>query len=220
MKYAIIKMDDLTPNNLPGFRTVAEIGAEEGCPLCLGVIGQGFEAPEAEEFARQLIAFHDAGNELWNHGYYHVRPEFSTDPYEEQRRNFGATQAIVRERCGINMTTFGSPFNNSGETTVKMIAECFPEITALLFIKESGLPTCHPLPNRCNIESTTGVVSYERFCSDYAVMSDLDYFVLQGHPAHWTPEYLADFRRILGDLKRDGRKIVTAQEYVSVAFAK
>lgn len=213
----ILKFDDLHPGNLPGFCRVAELTQGEGCPAGFGVLGRGFSAPEGvEELCRAMAAWDSLGIEIWNHGLRHAVPEFSEGTYDEQKHALAETQRLVRERCGITMTTFGSPFNNANETTVKVLNECFPEITCALLLKDFDLPSrLSHLTARCNYEVTTGTVSYEAFCASYEKKRDASYLVLQGHPGKWTDDHLADFRKILRLLRDDGCRFLTPRAYAS-----
>lgn len=218
----ILKMDDLGPNVISNFQTFVDCANELDVPFSFGVIGKNFDRVTGLEVFNKIRDWYSQGIEIWNHGYYHSKEEYSTNSYEQQLEDFSKTQKIFKDYCGITITTFGSPYNNSGETTQKMLAENFPEIKTVLLAKDftNANPNAVYLSSSTTLESKTGVViDFEGFVDKYESNNRGDHLILQGHPAAWSVESYDNFKKIVNYLKEDGCKFMTPSEFTTGALA-
>ena len=153
-----------------------------------------------------------SGTEFWNHGYYHSMKEFSSSSYEKQYDSIRKTQILMKEIIGYKPCTFGSPHNNSTNTTVRVLRDHFPEIQKYLFMvdgNEGGCNKASQLILRCNYEVKTGVIDKEFFHQQYSRIRKYPYFVLQGHPGFWREEDFRNHQEIVDLLLREGNIILT-----------
>lgn len=210
----ILKFDDLTAKNVAGFQRVFDILMEEKIDGGFGIIGNSLDGSGAtQEYYDKIKQWHDAGVEIWHHGYSHTEPEYHGSDFDTQYESFNKTVTLLEEKCGITVTCFGSPYNNSDETTIKMINEKFPQITTILLAADkNNEANAAVLPVRSNIEPKTGVVSYDGFVSEYAKNKRSPYMVLQGHPAGWTENDISEFRKVIAFLKEKGCTFMTPTE--------
>ena len=223
----ILKLDDLGASNIAGFQKVADECASLGVKCSFGVIANrtmaGTKPSDYQNNANGVFSkmreWYQQGIEIWNHGYYHVREEFSTNTYEQQLADFKSAQNLIKEATGITMTAFGSPFNNSTAETQKMIYENFPEIKVVMFAPNTDNvnPNSLYLNDRVNLEKDTGVIYDSGIAiADYEAKKTADCLVLQGHPASWSDESYENFRKIIEHMKADGCTFMTPSEYAGV----
>ncbi len=211
----LLKFDDLVVGSVPGFQKVYDILKEEGVKGGFGLIGNSLSDENAtDEYIAKVKEFYEGGVEIWHHGYLHTIPEYSEFSYDEQYENFAKTVNLLEEKCGITVTSFGSPFNNSNDITIKMINEKFPQIESIMLAADpaneaNGVNT----KVRADIEPQTGVVNYEGFVANYEKQKRADAIVLQGHPAGWTENDLADLRKIIDFLQERDSVFMTPTEY-------
>jgi hypothetical protein len=111
---------------------------------------------------------------------------------------------------GHAAVTFGSPHNNSTETTIDAINKCGKEICNLLFaVDPKRLSGRHQLLLRCNYEGKPGKVNYDEFIKNYNRIKDYPYFVMQGHPAMWNTTDVKEHNKIIDFLIKEGNTFVT-----------
>lgn len=212
----ILKMDDLGINDYKVFEKVADYLKSEGIPASFGVIGQWCEGTgaEAENFYNTVKQWSQEGFEIWHHGYTHAEDEFHGRDLEAQAASFQKTMDLMREKCGIEMQTFGSPYNNADETAIQMINERFPQIKTLLLVSDKKeISNGLVLPERAEIEIKTGVVGYDNFVTSYNKKAREPYLVLQGHCGYWDDNSIAEFKRIIEFLKERDAVFMTPTQY-------
>lgn len=210
----ILKLDDLNTNTVNGFQTAFEIVQEEGVKAGFGVIGSSLEDDGTKQsYYDKIKEWHDAGIEIWHHGYLHSETEYHDSDYDSQYENFNKTVQLLQDKCGITVTSFGSPHNNSDATTAQMIDEKFPQITNVMLSADYGEHNFLRLPTRANIEPSTGNVDYEHFLENYEKLKRSPYIVLQGHAGMWDENDLSEFRKVLAFLKDRDSVFMTPSEY-------
>ena len=123
----ILKFDDLGVNNIDNFQKCFDILQSYDIDSAgFGVIGKNLEdSVVTDELISKIKEWNSAGIEIWHHGYSHTEGEYNSSSYEAQKESFGKTCDLLKEKTGITITSFGSPFNNADETTVKVINESF-----------------------------------------------------------------------------------------------
>lgn len=212
----IIKLDDLTTNTVAGFQKAFDLVQKEGVKAGFGVIGNSLEDDgKKQAFYDKIKEWDKAGIEIWHHGYLHAEPEYHGSDYDSQYENFNKTVQLLKDKCGITVTSFGSPFNNSDATTAKMIGEKFPQITNVMLSADYGEHGFLRLPTRADIEPATGDVSYDRFIVNYEKLKRSPYIVLQGHAGMWDENDLAEFQKVITFLKERGSVFMTPTEYAA-----
>ncbi|WP_417188469.1 hypothetical protein [Bacteroides sp.] len=154
--------------------------------------------------------------ELWHHGYDHIKPEFRGTPYEYQKYHFEKADSIIEGFSGINLETFGAPFNQVDSITGQIFSES--EGYKYVFFADKKLFPAENvvcLNNRVNIENGTGKIDFDFFVRNYYMNKDkyVDYMVLQGHPNLWKKEELNDFARIITFLLKEGCSFATPSLY-------
>lgn len=129
--------------------------------------------------------------------------EFSGTPYSYQKTHFDSATNIIKAKLGLQMRTFGAPYNQIDATFISVFASD-TNYKVLLFGQLNPVgPGQINLTNRVFIESATGVPDYNYFLSSYYSKKGIyiDYMVMQGHPYAWTtPAKLAEFQNIVNFL--------------------
>jgi len=223
-QFVILKADDFVyesfcADGVPaGWRLYLDYVESRGLKTSVGVIGHRLaEAPPS--FFALLGEMHRRGRvEFFNHGWTHAinvvgedgveRSEFKGTPYETQRDNLRATQALLRRRAGIVLRGFGAPGNAIDATTAQVVAEN-EEILYWFFGHKDGGKTV--LPRVADIENARLLPDYETFRR--TLKPEARVVVYQIHPWFWTPEKLAEFARCIDDLAAQGVTFVLPAKY-------
>ena len=156
--------------------------------------------------------------EVWNHGLLHVDPEFQTTDYAYQKSHFDQATQLVKQYLGVQMHTFGTPYNHSDATTNTVVSED-PNYKGFFF---NSVPTNAmgfiSLNNRVNMESATGNPEFAYFVANYNNYKSTykDYMVLQGHPNYYTGPVLEQFKLIIEFLLSEGCTFVKPYEYYTL----
>jgi hypothetical protein len=130
--------------------------------------------------------------------------EFSGTPYSYQKAHFDSATNVVKTKLGIQMHTFGAPYNQIDATLLQVMSED-TNYKVLLFGQLSPSPASGQinLTNRVYIESATGVPDYNYFLASWYSKKGTytDYMVMQGHPYAWTTQAkLIEFQNIINFL--------------------
>lgn len=209
MSYVIMKYDDLSMETFDAFSKVAEYSIGHKLPVSMGLVGQSLEKP-SNEYVESIKTWHANGIGIWNHGYYHTDEEFSSNSYEEQCRSIIQTQKLAASALGITLDTFGSPHNNSTETTISALKEVAPEITNYMFaVDGQSRTTARQLLVRCNMEIKTGIIDFDFFIHNYELLRDLPYIIIQGHPSFWDEKNFELNEKVIKYLVTQGNTFVT-----------
>ena len=149
--------------------------------------------------------------EFWHHGYDHKRPEFGGASYEHQKRHFELADSLGKAMLGVELITFGAPFNQVDSLTARVIQEN-GNYRYVFFANErlfQGADVC-VLNNRINMEDGTGKVDYKYFLKNYKAGGAVEkpYIVLQGHPNQWDEQRIKEFVQIIEFLQKEGCEFV------------
>lgn len=216
MSYIIMKYDDLSEKTQAEFARVGKFSVDNNMPVSMGVIGASLETDKSD-FIDTCIAWSDHGIELWNHGYFHTDDEFSTATFDEQCSSLANTQRLMKEKLGKSAVTFGSPHNNSTETTIRALKKVAPEITNFLFAVDGISSTgARQLLVRCNMETVTGNIEFDFFKRNYELLKDLPYMIIQGHPSYWKEKDFQLNEDIMKYLSDEGNIFVTPSKLPNV----
>lgn len=153
--------------------------------------------------------------EFWHHGLLHEKfPELTP---AEQKKRFEKADSLVRKKLGIQMHTFGAPFNSSDSVTIKVISEN-SNYKVLMFVnpKSSVNNKIMYLNNRVNMENGTGKPEFDFFVDNFnkAIAKNMPLMILQGHPNQYTtPEKLEQFKKIVQFLIDQKIQFTTPYEF-------
>ena len=231
-RFVMLKLDDLVNVNgkvNPRITRVANYLKGKNLKGSFGVIVRSIEnKPNTEyvDWIKQNAIENGGLFEVWNHGWDHAmnftckeddacardkrfKSEFATS-LEHQRKNLARSLDTFKKWTGLEMHTLGTAGNAGTPDTLKALKER-PEIKVWLFGNQR---TKSPLilMRSANLEYTVGKVSFEAFQKAYAT-SNVDYFVLQGHPAMWDDQMFAEFKKIVEFLESESCRFVTPYEY-------
>lgn len=143
--------------------------------------------------------------------------EFSGTSYSFQKAHFDSATKVIKTKLGIQMHTFGAPYNQNDTTFLRVMGED-TNYKAIMFSQVTPSPSAGfvNLSNRVFIESATGVPDSAYFMSSYLSKKATytDYMVMQGHAYAWTTEAKqAEFRKIVNFLISEGVVFCTPYEY-------
>jgi peptidoglycan/xylan/chitin deacetylase (PgdA/CDA1 family) len=145
--------------------------------------------------------------EIWHHGLDHKNPEFSGTGYEYQKQHFDSATHLMKQLSGVQMHSFGAPYNASDSNTNRVISEDRNyKVSMFNKINPSEKDGFINLSNRINVEITTGKPDYEYFVANYQKSKSLykDYIVLQAHPPHFKDDAIVQFTKIIDFLIAEG----------------
>jgi peptidoglycan/xylan/chitin deacetylase (PgdA/CDA1 family) len=216
----ILKLDDLSVKNgicpcSSTFDYLVSMKIKAG----FGAIADRFDSTALTTLNHYLNAVNPKGEklfEIWHHGLDHVRPEFLQTNYDYQKFHFDEADKIIRNLLGIQMHSFGTPYNGSDSVTSNVISENSNyKVFMFSSLKKAEKAGTLNLDNRVNIENGTGNPEFKLFMENYAKNKEkyLDYMVLQGHPNMWTAEKIDQFKKIVEFLISEGCEFVTPYEY-------
>ncbi len=218
MSYIIMKYDDLSVESFKDFTRVADFSLNTGRPVSMGIIGRSL-AEGGALYKNRLIKWREDGIEIWNHGYFHTSEEFSSASYEQQCQSILNTQKLMKSELGQPAATFGSPHNNSTETTIRALKDVAPEIRNFLFaVDGTSVSNARQLLVRCDMEVTTGKIDLDFLKKNYSALKAFPYMVIQGHPSFWTEEDFERNEKVMAYLEDEGNSFVTPcglPEYLS-----
>jgi len=185
-----------------------------------GCVGNRLDGTSSGVLSTYLNATNSVGDtlvEVWNHGLQHVTNEFSGTTYAVQKSNFDQATLAVKNYLGIQMHSFGTPYNASDATTNTVISED-PNYKVFMFSDLiSATNGVTYLDHRVNMESATGSPVYSYFVDNYnaAKSGYTDYMVLQGHPNYYTAgsSTLDQFKLIIQFLLAEGCEFVRPYDY-------
>jgi peptidoglycan/xylan/chitin deacetylase (PgdA/CDA1 family) len=223
----IIKLDDLGSKN--GVSTAAPVLDDllnRKIKAALGVIANRLDKTAPQAYAKYLNATSNKGEklfEIWHHGFDHSNNnppnnnrEFDGTSYDFQSDHFNRADQLVLKLLGVQMHTFGSPYNAIDSNTKKMIGKN-PNYKVFLLSggKSETVNGVLYMNNRVNMESATGKVNYDYFVTQYQKLKGKypDYIVLQGHANQWDAARLAEFNKILDFLIAEKCEFVLPYDY-------
>jgi len=161
--------------------------------------------------------------EIWHHGWDHVRPEFKGTGYEYQKSHFEKADKLIKDYLGIQMRTFGAPYNAGDSITNRVISEN-PEYKVFMFsnVIPEHSNKIEYLGNRTNMENGTGNPEFNFFIENYKKNKEkyCDYMVLQGHPNNWSEYKIDQFEKIIDFLISENCEFVLPIELNGITATK
>lgn len=216
----ILKLDDLmVKEGICACSPTLDCLVQKQLKAGLGAISNRFDNSALKTLNPYLQATNSKGEklfEIWNHGLDHVRPEFMGTGYVYQKTHFDEADQQIKNSLGIQMHSFGAPFNGSDSVTNRVISEN-PSYKVFMFsnVKPTNQNGMMYLDHRVNMENGTGNPEFSYFIENYIKLQGkyTDYMVLQGHPNQWTPEKLEQFKKIIDFLVSEGCEFILPYEY-------
>ncbi len=206
----ILKLDDFyVKNYVISGREALDTLAHRNVKAGLGFIADKSDTTLAS-FKTYLQRNTKAGEplfEIWHHGLDHKNPEFSGTGYAYQKQHFDSANQLMKQYIGVQMHSFGAPYNASDSTTNRVISEDRNyKVSMFNKIKPGAKDGFINLTNRINIEITTGKPDYDYFVANYQKSKSLynDYIVLQAHPPHFKGDAIVQFTKIIDFLIAEG----------------
>jgi peptidoglycan/xylan/chitin deacetylase (PgdA/CDA1 family) len=220
----ILKLDDMQAkhNQCPSI-PVMEYLIQKQIKAGFGAIADRFDSTAYSVLHLYLMAKNSNGEllfEIWNHGLEHIRPEYKGSSYAYQKEHFERSTQIIKKYLGVQMYSFGSPYNATDSTTNAVIANC-PHYKVFMFSRV--IPKVHNgilyFTHRVNMENGTGNPEYDYFVANYNKFKGKysDYMILQGHPNKWTPDKMIQFKKIIHFLISQGCEFVTPYGYYQLS---
>ncbi len=215
----VLKFDDLgNPAKLNGFSRIADILIERELPGTFGIIAKNLvSSSSATATVCQKIAEWSAQNiEMWSHGYEHSQEEFSTASYDEQLESFKKALDTVKEKTGVEIKSFCSPYGNATRDTLIMIKDNFPQITSVFNGEvDLNVSNLYHMDNHCKIEISSGVTDYNYFLMQYSQQKYNSHIYVQMHPASYTDADIENFEKMLNFLIAEGCTFMTPSQAVA-----
>jgi len=216
----ILKLDDLkAPNNTCSSIPALDYLKTKQIKAGFGAIANTFDATSLNTLSPYLNATNSKGEklfEIWHHGLDHVSPEFLGTTYAYQKAHFDQATQLIKQLLGVQMHSFGTPFNANDATTNTVMSED-PNYKVMLFgnVNFAASTGIVNLTHRVDMEITAGTLSYDYLVTNYAKYKDnyADYMVLQGHPLLWDAAELEQFKQIIDYLIAQGCEFVLPYEY-------
>ena len=216
----ILKLDDLSvKNGVCQCAPVLDYLIQKKLKAGLGIIAIRNDETVLKTLTPYLKATNSNNEplfEIWHHGLDHIRPEFQGTGYDYQKSHFDDADKLIKKLLGIQMHTFGSPYNATDSVTEKVFSEN-PNYKVFMFssLKKHAKGDFLYLDHRVNMENGTGKPEFDYFVENYnkSKSNYPDYMILQGHPNLWTPEKIEQFKKIIDFLISEGCEFVTPYQY-------
>lgn len=216
----LLKLDDLQAlNNVCPSSSVMDYLIQKQVKAGIGAIAKNFDNTAYSIMSPYLNATNSDGDklfEVWHHGLDHIDPEFKGTTYAYQKAHFDQATQIIKSLLGVQMHSFGTPFNASDAVTNTVISEdpnykvfMFPSVAAPA---STGIAN---LIQRVDMENGTGNPDYAYLVTNYNAYKGTypDYMVLQGHPNQWTAAKIDQFKLIIDYLTAQGCEFVLPYDY-------
>ena len=209
----VLKLDDMVNQNgdIPlRWKAVIDHLQKEKIKFSIGIICNSLET-NAPTYLSALTELAQSGSvELWNHGYDHNRWdengtlffEYKGPGEEQQHEHFKKSQDLAKEKLGVELVTFGAPFNAVDATTAKVLA-LFPEIKVWLYgaPKDSAGKFVRSQIERIDLENPVHRPNLASLEKGMQERPNEPCYILQGHPNSWGKPEFAEFVRIIDFLK-------------------
>jgi len=224
----ILKLDDLGVNSSAGFAAspVYDFLKSNNIKANMGAIANRFDNTASAILAPYLNATNLVGDtlyEVWNHGYDHTSDaitgiyEFSGATYANQKSHFELATQTIKNLLGVQMHSFGTPYNASDATTNIVIGENTNYKVMMFSDVVSSTNGVLYMNNRVNMESETANPVYNFFVANYNSYKNTykNYMILQGHPNTYsaTSSTFDQFKLIVQFLISEGVEFVRCFDY-------
>jgi hypothetical protein len=180
----VLKADDLNTPLEPGFIELLDSMSARGLPVSCGLICETLLDATSED-VDLLSKVDPVLVEVFHHGYDHSHGdgwrEFSGTGHDFQLEQLVAGMDLAQDVLGINLRTFGAPFNWTDADTVSAL-ELVPELEVIFYQPVVDGRVTYPRP--LDVEDSPGVVfNLVEFRERYHDSSYSDILAIQCHPA-------------------------------------
>ena len=222
----ILKLDDLWYEDElvhEGWIAVMDFLNTQKVKGTIGLVGNSLEEG-TENYYNWIKEREQEGHEIWNHGYCHCKPivngqecrEFRGTEYAYQLDQLQKTQQLAKEKLGLNLVSFGAPYNATDSLTANALTK-IPELKIWMY-KIDKAPTDKQVLKRIkevNIEYPVHIPNFQKFKAGYEQYKNEGLLVIQGHPRSWTKdkERMENFKKIVTFLKNKKVQFTTPMEY-------
>ncbi len=224
----VLKLDDIgVANHLCKAGQVMDYLLQKSIKASYGLIANRLDETAFSTLSKYINATNSRDErmvELWHHGFDHSNnnlsnnnKEFSGTSYGFQKKHFNDANQLIIKKLGVQMHTFGAPYNAADSVTLKVISEnsnykliFFPSLDVGKHLKITSLN------NRVDMEKGVGNPNYEYFVSNYEknVVYQQSFMIIQGHPNNWTIEQFNEFTKTIDFLVLKGCEFVLPFELV------
>ena len=190
-----------------------------------GVVAKYLNSSSLSTLSPYINATNPVGDslvEIWNHGLDHSNAspgvyEFKNTPYADQKLHFDSATSVVKRILGIQMHSFGAPYNNTDATTNAVLLTN-PNYKVFMYSQVTSTTNgIFYMGNGVQMEKTTGNPLYNFFVSNYNTYKNTykDYMTIQGHPNYYKTgsSNLDQFKLILQFLISEGVEFVRQYDY-------
>jgi peptidoglycan/xylan/chitin deacetylase (PgdA/CDA1 family) len=222
-KVIILKLDDVTPHGAhgrapvsPRWQRVADYLEKSNIRASFGIIGSSLEQ-DNQAYFDWIKDLHRKGSiEFWNHGYKDRNGADKAGEFEgsfqEQAAALQKTQALAKQKLGIELKAFGPHWSGTNENTEKALATT-PEIKIWFYGPKDSKKFV--FERVLTLEFPTFVPDPDKFKEFYERRAlDKPCLALQGHPNQWTDQRWQGFLKIIEFLKSKGCVFMTPSEYM------
>ncbi|MEI8086554.1 MAG: T9SS type A sorting domain-containing protein [Paludibacter sp.] len=223
----ILKLDDLgVLNSVFAAAPVWDYLSANKIKWGAGAIANRFDNSSSAVLSPYLNTVNEVGDtliEVWNHGYDHSSNsstgiyEFSGASYADQKLHFENATAAIKTYLGVQMHSFGTPYNASDAITNTVIGENSNYKVMMFSDVKSVTNGITYLDNRVNMESATGNPEYSYFVTNYYANKNTysNYMILQGHPNYYLSgsSNLEQLKLIVQFLISEGVEFVRPYDY-------
>lgn len=223
----ILKLDDMKHKRgelVSGWQMTLAYLDEKNIPASIGLVCNTLDNPP-EAYVASLKTLDSTGRyEFWNHGWSHTRDkdagtyEFKGNSYEYQAERFARSQQIARDILGIELIGFGAPYNQTDESTAKLLGE-HPEIQWWMYPPRKAIIPDGVMPfyriGKINIEIPVHSPNPEALREAFPLYRDQPVLVIQGHPMSWDQDdRFEKFKEIIEFLESQGCTFVLPRDLV------
>jgi peptidoglycan/xylan/chitin deacetylase (PgdA/CDA1 family) len=211
----VLKLDDIAANKVSGNKAsfVMDYLLQQHIKASYGVIANRLDESALALLGKYLQAKNEKGEpmiEIWHHGYDHSNNnppaqlmEYKGTSYALQKANFNRADSLVKKLLGVQMQTFGAPYNAVDRTTLRVVAANKNYHVLFYFWEDVEIEKqLTRLNKRVDIENGTGNPDFEYFLAacEKSDAFNQKYLVLQGHPLQWDAKKFATFKKIVAYL--------------------
>lgn len=218
----ILKLDDLGARNSSNSASaVMDWLISKQLKAGFGAIANRFDNTAITVMQPYLSAVAPDGKplfEIWNHGYYHTSAEFNEfrGEYDWQNENFSKADTTILSKLGVQMRSFGTPYNQNDLTTWSVLEN--HNYKVFMYGGTVKTPsTVFSMKNIVNMEKTTAQPDFATFIESYNSRKGTftDYIILQGHPngGFANAECFDNFKLIVEFLLTEGVEYMNPYEY-------
>lgn len=209
----ILRFDDLKPGVIDAFESAIAVLDEYDIEASCGVIGHQL----GDEALYEAISnFHANGAEIWHHGYEHTGTEFQGATAESVIENYGKTANLIKDNCGITITSFCPGYNNLDSVAIRALQENYPELKCVMSSQDSEDAATRVVNLRATTTfegtGTSSKIDVDGFKASFEVLKHNEYVVIYCHPGSWKTGDLDKFDEVIKYLREQNVTFMTPSQ--------